>query len=219
MSDFITEPDGLLGVEIRHLAALAAIAETGSFSAAGRRLGYAQSAVSQQIAALERATGHRLLERPGGPKPVTLTEAGALMLVHAGAITARLSAIRADLDRYTSGATGRLRVGVFQSASARLLPVVLPRFRERWPHIEVSLMNEFDAADVEKAIAAGDIDIAFCELEAVTTHVSSVELLADPLVVVVGRDHPLATRVEVTWTDLEGFDRVSYAAAVTIAHR
>ena len=55
-----------LGVEIRHLAALRAVAEEGTFGAAALKLGYAQSAISQQVAALERHVGRRLFDRPGG---------------------------------------------------------------------------------------------------------------------------------------------------------
>ena len=67
------EADRWLGVELRHLAALQAIAAEGTFGKAARRLGYTQSAVSQQIATLERIVGERLLDRPGGPRPVALT--------------------------------------------------------------------------------------------------------------------------------------------------
>jgi DNA-binding transcriptional LysR family regulator len=74
----IMEADRLLGVELRHLLALQAIAEHGSFGRAASALGYTQSAISQQVAALERAVGEKLIERPGGPRPVSLTEAGLL---------------------------------------------------------------------------------------------------------------------------------------------
>src|SRR2546427_778200 len=84
--------DSWLGVELRHFLALEAVAREGSFGKAATALGYTQSAVSQQIATLERIVGHRLIDRPGGPKPVSLTEAGRLLLTHAGAIAARVAA-------------------------------------------------------------------------------------------------------------------------------
>src|SRR5262245_36093313 len=107
MTDSITNHDLAadlpLGVEIRHLAALEAIAQTRSFSQAASLLGYAQSAVSQQIATLERAVGHKLVERPGGPRPVSLTQAGEVLLRHASHITARLGAAKADLEALSKG--------------------------------------------------------------------------------------------------------------------
>src|ERR671933_770212 len=73
------EPDRWLGIELRHLTALEAVAREGSFGRAAKSLGYTQSAVSQQIAALERIVGARLVERPGGPRPVSLFEAVELL--------------------------------------------------------------------------------------------------------------------------------------------
>src|SRR6478672_11824410 len=125
----IMSADDLSGVELRHLRALVAIAETSSFSLAARRLGYAQSAVSQQIAALERVVGTRLVERPGGPRAVALTEAGGVLVGHAKHMLARLSAARSDLAALAAGEAGTLRIGVFQSAGARILPDVLAAFR------------------------------------------------------------------------------------------
>src|ERR671937_348312 len=83
------EADRWAGLELRHLLALDAVAREGSFGRAAVALGYTQSAISQQIAALERIVGERLVERPGGPRPVSLTDAGELLLRHADAIVAR----------------------------------------------------------------------------------------------------------------------------------
>ncbi len=102
------KPDAFLGIELRHLAALEAVATEGSFGRAALKLGYTQSAISQQIATLERLVGERLVERPGGPRPVTLTEAGAILLRHA----------RVD-RRAPSGGAGRPRRAVGRARPAR----------------------------------------------------------------------------------------------------
>src|SRR4026208_408401 len=133
----ISEFDLPLGVEVRHLMALEAVSQTGSFSQAATRLGYAQSAISQQISTLEKAVGHRLVDRPGGPRSVALTEAGKVLLAHAGHIVARLAAAKADLDAMAAGDAGVLRVGTFQSASNRLLPPTLHPLRTPWPATHV----------------------------------------------------------------------------------
>ena len=103
--------DSWLGVELRHFLALEAVAREGSFGRAANALGYTQSAVSQQVATLERIVGHRLVDRPGGPKPVSLTDAGRLLLTHADAITARVAAAQADLIALSEGQAWRRWAG------------------------------------------------------------------------------------------------------------
>src|SRR2546422_10212270 len=121
--------DGWLGVELRHFLALEGVAREGSFGKAAAALGYTQSAVSQQIATLERIVGHRLVERPGGPKPVSLTEAGSLLLTHAGAIAARIAAAQAGLHPLGEGQAGTPRGGVLPSAGAPGPPGGVAPFR------------------------------------------------------------------------------------------
>jgi len=105
----------------------------GTFSQAAVELGYTQSAVSQQIAGLERIIGERLIERPGGTRAASLTEAGATLLRHAEAIMARLDAARADIAALRAGEAGNLHVGTYQSIGARLLPAVMRPFLIDWP--------------------------------------------------------------------------------------
>src|SRR5437763_13899404 len=108
------QTDTWLGLELRHLVALKAVAEEGAFGRAAVRLGYTQSAISQQIATLEKIVGQRLIDRPGGPRPVSLTEAGRLLLRHIDAIAARLQAAQADLAALDAGDAGPLLVGTYQ---------------------------------------------------------------------------------------------------------
>ena len=185
------KPDSWLGVELRHFAALQAVASAGSFGRAAERLGYTQSAVSQQIATLERIVGEQLVERPGGPRPVSLTEAGQLLLRHADSIVARLQAAQADLQALQAGEAGTLRVGTFQSAGARVLPEIMRRFTAQWPLIEV-MLEEHDDEEVAAALERGEIDVGFVLLPVGDAPLETVELLRDPYVLVVAAGSPLA---------------------------
>jgi molybdate transport repressor ModE-like protein len=190
----ISEPDRWLGVELRHFAALQALASEGSFGRAARRLGYTQSAVSQQIATLERIVGARLVERPGGPRPVSLTEAGTLLLRHADSIVARLRAAQADMLALEAGELGTLRVGTFQSVGARVLPEVMRRFTESWPGVDVVLV-ELDDSEIEFALERGEFDVGFVLLPvSEAAPLEAIELLRDPYVLVtaVGSDLALS---------------------------
>jgi len=181
-------------IELRHLAALDAVGRARSFVAAARDLGYTQSAISQQIAALERAVGQRLVERPGGPRPVALTEAGTLLLRHADSIVAQLDAAEADMAALAAGAAGPLRVGIFQSVGARILPGLLRRFREAWPRVEVRVREETTAADLVSLVEHGELDLAFADLPLPDGPFEWNEILRDPYVLVVPKDDPLAQR-------------------------
>ena len=160
----IMEPDRWLGVELRHLAALEAVAREGTFGRAAESLGYTQSAISQQIQTLERIVGEQLLERPGGPRAVTLTEAGALLLRHAEAIVARFEAARADMAALAEGQSGCLRLGTFQSVGAKVLPEIMRRFLAAWPDIELELTESASDDDLLRLVERGDLDLAFAML-------------------------------------------------------
>src|SRR5438876_10500694 len=147
--------DSWLGVELRHFLALEAVAREGSFGKAATSLGYTQSAVSQQIATLERIVGERLVERPGGPKAVSLTEAGELLLRHAQAIVARIAAAQADLSALSDGEAGVLRVGIYQSIGARVLPEPVRRFGASWPLVEVRLTESANDAELPELVERG----------------------------------------------------------------
>jgi len=188
------ERDSWLGVELRHFAALEAVGRTRSFGRAARELGYTQSAVSQQIARLERAVGQKLVERPGGPRPVDLTDAGRLLLRHADAVVAQLDAARADMAAFAEGAAGPLRLGIYQSVGARILPGLLRRFKQDWPRVEVSVREETDDSDLLRFLEHGELDLTFADLPLPAGPFTSEEVLNDPYVLLVQTGSELAGR-------------------------
>lgn len=188
------EPDRWLGLELRHLIALKAIAEHGTFGRAAASLGYTQSAVSQQIATLERIVGQRLIERPGGPRPVSLTEAGELLLRHADAIAARLQAAQADLAALDAGDAGPLRVGTYQSVGAKILPTLLSRFKADWPNVTVGLTESTDDEELLGLVERGELDLTFTMAPLPPGPFGHVQLLRDPYVLLVPAESPLAVR-------------------------
>ena len=141
--------------ELRHLAALAAVADEGSFGRAAARLGYTQSTVSQQIAALEKAAGGALFDRPGGPNSVRITPLGAVVLAHGRELLARAEAMTAAVDRFQAG-DSRIDIGTFQSVSSTLLPPIIRRLRDEHPGCDLRLVEaELDQPEL------GDLDLLF----------------------------------------------------------
>lgn len=182
--------DRLLGIEFRHLAALEAIVETGSFAAAARRLGYTQSAISQQIAVLERAAELQLLERPGGRRPVTATEAGERLLRHGARAMAAMRAAEADLHALAEGEAGTLRVATFQSVGVRVIPPVMRLYVERWPAIEVRLV-EAEYGHLSGLLVGGEVDLAFVA-DSLETAIERIDVLTDPYVLLAPAGSELA---------------------------
>jgi molybdate transport repressor ModE-like protein len=207
----MNESDRWLGVELRHLAALEAVGRAESFGRAARELGYTQSAVSQQIAQLERLVGQKLVERPGGPKRVSLTQAGRLLLRHADAIVAQLDAAQADMAALAQGEAGPLRVGIYQSVGVHLLPALLRRFREDWPRVELHLQHSVEDEQPLRALERGELDLTFADLPLPEGPFEAVEVVRDRYVLVVAADSDLARRgraptpAELADLDLVGF--------------
>ncbi|HXM55404.1 MAG TPA: LysR family transcriptional regulator [Candidatus Dormibacteraeota bacterium] len=198
-------------LELRHLLALDAIAREGSFWAAADVLDCSQSAVSQQVALLERIVGHRLVERSRGRREVTVTEAGRLLLNHAEAITAHLRALRADFAAYAEGEAGVLRVGSYQSVGQRIVPTLLREFTTAWPRVEVRLEERPADEELLDLVERGDLDLTFGIHPLRRGPFEAVELLRDPYVLVVPAAWPLGAggrpfRVR----DLRGVPLISY---------
>ena len=197
------EPDSWLGVELRHLAALEAVAREGTFGRAAVSLGYTQSAISQQIQTLERLVGERLLERPGGPRAVSLTEAGALLLRHAESIIARLHAAQADMAALSQGQSGALRIGTFQSVGAKVLPgrdASLPRrLASRRARADASRRPTTTCSGSSSA-ASSSSRSRCCRRSKGRS--SPQEILRDPYVLLVPADHELGGLERASIADL-----------------
>jgi len=198
------------GIDLRALRALVAIADGGSFRAAASRLGYSQSAISHRIAALERALGASLFVRPGGRGGVSLTPAGQAAYAHARRAIASVEALEADVGG--GGADGRptLRVGVFQTAAAELLPPALRAFRRNWPRVEVILSENDKPERLSEQLARGTLDLGFARDVTSDDRVEAIPLMDDPLVILTRRDSPLVTLRQPTFDVLDRAEVVAW---------
>ena len=190
-------------LDVKRLRVLKEVAACGSFSAAADSLSYTQSAVSQQIAALERETGRKLVER--GSKGIRLTDAGEALVRHTEAILARLAEAEAELDAIAGLRGGRVRMSTFASAGASIVPPAIATFRERYPgvEIELSLLEPMEGID---GLRAGEIDIALLVEPGFGPvpegSIERVHLLDDEMYVALPLSHPLAAKRTLKLGDL-----------------
>ena len=143
-------------LDVRRLRVLCAVADHPTLSAAADALSYTPSAVSQQIVALEREIGVRVLHR--GPRGVRLTAAGQLLVEQARPILSGLQAAEASLAALDGLGRGRLALASFATAGATILPRAIAEFRTRHPEVAITLTQ----ADPQAAMArlrAGEVDL------------------------------------------------------------
>ncbi|MEQ1874981.1 MAG: LysR family transcriptional regulator [Ilumatobacteraceae bacterium] len=173
----------LRDLEIRHLTALDAVATEGTFARAADKLGYTQSAISQQIASLEKVVDARVFDRPGGPRPVTLTPFGEQLLHASRDLLCRVDCMAEDLKRFRTGEVGRLTIGSFQSVSATLLPLIVGRMFETHPGIEIRVFDHDLDDQLEMAMGRGEFDLSFIVGE-MADRFETTHLFDDPFVLV-----------------------------------
>lgn len=142
------------------------------------------------MAALERAIGHRLVERGAGER-VRLTKIGSIVLHHAKAMNDHLSAAQADVARLTSGVAAHLYLGVYQSVSAQLFPRILTEFVSS-ASVEVVLTETVGDVKLFELLERGELDLAFVVLPTTPGPFEWTDLLRDNYVLVVRDDSPLA---------------------------
>ncbi len=219
-------------LNVARLKVLGEVARQGSFSAAADELSYTQSAVSQQIAALEAETGMTLLERR--PRGVRLTSAGRTLVEHAEGILTRLRAAEEELAEIAGLRGGDLRMASFPTAGATLMPVAIAGFREAYPEVRLTLA-EGEPEEIAPRLDAGEFDLALlfefsspdenptadakspaadtrspaADAKAATgaparARLKRVELLDDPMYLALPREHPLAGKRSLRLEELRG---------------
>ena len=179
-----------LGVEFRHLAALEAIAREGSFSRAASTLGYTQSAISSQLATLERLVGARLVERPPGLRSVRLTESGEALLAHAQAIHATLAEARRELAAYRQGSC--VKIGFFDGIGEAFLPALVRTASAEIPELAFSPREARTTADLLDLVAAHELDLALVALPVRRPGIRTQLVLRDPYDLLLPPEHELA---------------------------
>ena len=178
-------PDNWQSVDLKHLRALRAVAEKGTFWAAAGELNASLSTVSDHVGALEALVGQRLVERSRGRRTVELTEAGRLLLGHAAAIEARMHAAEADFRAFAAGVSGSLAIGIYQSVANKVLPEAMSRFQARWPEVDVRVEEGTHDVELVDAVERGELDLTFAIQPIREGPFEVRELMRDPYVLVV----------------------------------
>jgi DNA-binding transcriptional LysR family regulator len=191
-------------LNVTRLRILIEVSNRGSFSAAADALSYTQSAVSQQVAALEAETGVTLLERL--PRGVRLTPAGEVLLKYAEGIIARLHAAEAEMAAIAGLRGGQLRMASFPTAGATLMPLAIAIFRAQHPEVELTLA-EGEPEEIAPRLSAGEFDLALLfefegTSESLGPELSRLALFEDPMFLALPADHPLAHRKTLRLEDL-----------------
>jgi LysR family transcriptional regulator, hydrogen peroxide-inducible genes activator len=145
-------------LELRQLRAFAALVDRGSFKGAAQALGVAQSTVSEALAALERELGASVVLRRRGSHGLHLTAAGDALLPHARAVLAAAEAARSAVAEAEAAAHTTVAIVANESISTYVLPLVLPRLRERWPRARFPVSVAM-CAGVRSGVRGGEFDV------------------------------------------------------------
>ena len=186
-------------VEIRHIRAFHAVAEALHFRHASERLGIAQPALSRTIRDLEEATQVSLFERT--TRVIRLTEPGRVFLKHTADLVADLDRAIDLAQQTSSGMAGELRVGVNDYAINGLVPQVVRRFRNKFPDVEVVLI-ESNSPDSVEMVLDSKFDVAFITAELFQPEIGYTVVRDERIVCVLPSSHSLANKKSVSITDL-----------------
>ncbi len=176
-------------IDTHQLRVFAAVAQNLSFTRAAERLALTQSAVSHQIANLERQLGGVLLERQG--RTVTLTAGGHAMVAHAKRVFSAIDEAEQAVRQATRPGLGRLRIGASATACQYIIPEALREFRECFPSYSLSILPS-DSLETAELLLGGQIDLGLMIRLDRNKKLSYHELFEDKLMFLVSPLHPWA---------------------------
>jgi DNA-binding transcriptional LysR family regulator len=184
----------------QQLRLLQEVARSGSYSAAGRALGFTQPAITYQMKSLEKSVGTALTVRTG--RTMRLTPAGTALLSHAQPILAALRAAEKDLESLSATGAGLVRLAAFPSSCATVVPAAMAAMRRTLPDVEVRLVQA-EPPHARTLVRRGDVDVALCYrftapksslLEAAgNAGLEQRELLVEEMHLILPMDHPSAS--------------------------
>lgn len=214
----------LLDLDVHHLRALVAVADTGGFTAAAARLGTTQSAVSRVVAEAERRLRTPVFVRT--TRRVAPSEQGRALLPLVRRLVEDLDAGLHHLEGYLAGTRGTVTVAALPSVAAILLPPVIAAHRRHHPDVDVRVTDGL-ADTVAQLLTRGEVDLAVTvgPVEGRTGAGGAgagmtgggTALACDTFVLAAGPDHPLTTRSTVAWSDLDGESLVVFGPRSSIA--
>lgn len=184
-------------MDLRQLAALVAVADHGTFSAAAEAIHTVQSNVSAHVARLERELGTVLVDRSAG----RLTEEGEAVVARSRRVFAELEALEADVAAITQDVSGTARLGMIGTAGRWLVPRLLDQLGSRYPGIRL-IVVEGPSSSLELRLANGELDLSIVNLPLPSQDLVTEPLFDEDLVLVVPVGDPWASRREVSIEDL-----------------
>src|SRR5262245_30066817 len=200
-------------MEVHQLRYFVAVAETENFTRAAEHAHVSQPSLSQQILKLESEVGHKLFHRLG--RKAVLTEAGSAFLERARRILFEVENAAKELGDHPSLGR-RITVGAVQTVMPYLLTPLIAQLREQHPNLAVDAQEDF-RSNLERAVVEGDLDLAVVPLPVKDHRISIEPLLTEPLLLVVGKQHPIAKRTEISVADLADETFVSLGDSSSLA--
>jgi len=200
-------------MDLRQLAALVAVADHGTFSAAADSLHTVQSNVSSHVANLEKELGVTLVDRAAGH----LTAEGLAVLERARRVQGELAALVADVSALRSDVRGRVRFGVLGTTGRWLVPRLVTRLAERHPGIALTVA-EGTSSTLEPHLTSGVLDLALLTLPLPSPDLVAEPLFDEELVLIAPTSSPLADRKRIHIADLDGVELLLPAPGTNLRH-